>query len=286
MDTFTTWTLTATGVLALAGAGLALTATRRGVGQYRALTAFHAWLAAMPSAVLIGTLLANLDAPTWLQVTGQAGIGAEIAVKAIAVPLAVSGAAAAVSAALAGRGAEPARRQDPPSPSAASVELAEGQRAVWTGGTTNTVLAALCLFGPASVTLLVDTVSGTEPSEAAYLGATGVGLLVALLISRLRAVVDASGVTIRMGALGWPRKRVPLADIASAEARDIKALSMGGIGIRMHPLTGDTAYKVRGGPALLLTLRTGRRVFVSVDAPERAAGLLNDLIRRVSPERT
>jgi hypothetical protein len=45
-------------------------------------------------------------------------------------------------------------------------------------------------------------------------------------------------------------------------------------------VTGTTAYKVRGGPAMVLALESGRTVLVSVDDPETGAGLVNDLLAR------
>ncbi|WP_290062728.1 hypothetical protein [Amycolatopsis solani] len=53
-----------------------------------------------------------------------------------------------------------------------------------------------------------------------------------------------------------------------------------GLGLRFNPVTGTTADKVRGGPALRLVLENGRTVLVSVDDPETGAGLLNRLVAR------
>ncbi|MEV6831610.1 hypothetical protein [Amycolatopsis sp. NPDC051102] len=105
-----------------------------------------------------------------------------------------------------------------------------------------------------------------------------VGAAVTALTYRVKAAVDAKGVTIRFGLLGFPWRHIALADIHEATTRELATLRDGGLGLRFDPVTGTTAYKVRGGPALALALANGRTVLVSVDDPETGAGLVNDLI--------
>ncbi|WP_439386117.1 hypothetical protein [Amycolatopsis lexingtonensis] len=86
--------------------------------------------------------------------------------------------------------------------------------------------------------------------------------------------------TIRFGLLGFPWRHLKLADIREATARELATFGDGGLGLRFNPVTGTTAYKVRGGPALRLALENGRTVLISVDDPETGAGLVNDLVAR------
>ncbi|ONK16145.1 hypothetical protein [Streptomyces sp. MP131-18] len=99
---------------------------------------------------------------------------------------------------------------------------------------------------------------------AALWTSAGTGILVLLtapviawLFGSLRVVVGESGVLVRMGHLGWPKRRVPFADIVGVEAGHISALSMGGWGYRVRGRT--TAFVVRSGNGLVLALRSGRR---------------------------
>jgi len=85
-------------------------------------------------------------------------------------------------------------------------------------------------------------------------------------------------VTIRFGLLGVPWRHLALNSIREATTRELSTFGDGGLGLRFNPVTGTTAYKVRGGPALVLELANGRTALVSVDDPETGAGLVNDLL--------
>ncbi|MEU3273709.1 DUF1648 domain-containing protein [Saccharomonospora sp. NPDC006951] len=274
LTALTVGSLVAAAVLAIIGSGLALLAIARERGLSRGVVTFEAWFAALPSLLLIATLLVNLDAPAWEQVTG----GWLVLLWLLGTSVLTAGLAALV----AGPGIRPAA-QTPPSPQGPSVGLEAGQRASWLGGTTSFVATAtivpvvLVLFG-------IETVSGTPVPIVAYIAVLGVGLVLGLVMSKLSVVVNENGVTIRFGNLGFPRRHIPLNDLASADTGSLGFWSLGGFGIRANPATGTVAYKLRSGPALKLTLRGGQTVWATVDRPEQAAGLINDLLRRESPQ--
>lgn len=277
VGTLTAATVSATAALALVGAGLAVTGLRRGLGVRRGLVVFHAWFATMPMLVLISSLSANLDALTWHQASGP--------VLPLGLLLAGSAATVGLAALAAPPSLPPTARGVPRPPAASSVGLASGQRAVWIGGTTNPAGTIGLLVAPMVVLWFTDTLAGANPRAVDYAILCALGLLVAAATCRLRVTIDGSGVTIRWGLVGWPRKHVPLADIASATTGEIGFFAWGGVGIRRHPVTGDVAYKVRGGPVLELNLRNGSRVLITVDRPDDGAGLLNDLARQEAPGR-
>ena len=107
-----------------------------------------------------------------------------------------------------------------------------------------------------------------------------VGLAVLLLGSSALVTVDRRGLVVSLGALGWPRLRVPADDIVSVTAGDVSPAQFGGWGYRIVP--GGSGVVMRSGPALIVTRRSGRRFTVTVDDAGTAAGLLTGLGHEVS----
>jgi hypothetical protein len=116
-----------------------------------------------------------------------------------------------------------------------------------------------------------------------------VPLMVAVLVGMFTAAtvsVNDTGLTVRFGWLGWPRRRIGLDEIDRAEVVDVKAIAYGGWGYRIRP--GVSALIVRNGDAIRAVCRDRRDLVVTVDDAAAGAGLLNDLLRRegrlVEPE--
>ncbi|MDS0132487.1 MULTISPECIES: hypothetical protein [unclassified Amycolatopsis] len=261
LGTFTGVTLGLGTVAVLLLATSAVTALRRGRPLPRPTVGVGAGFAALPAAVLLSVLVANLDVPDWQAARGGAGI-----------VLFMLGAAAigVVAALVGGLPSAPVHEETANLP---SVGLRPGQRAFWSGRAANPgMLWALTLI-PVAIALVP---TGLPWATAAWIAL--VGLVVTALTYRLSASVDAKGVTIRFGLLGVPWRHLALASIREATARELSTFGDGGLGLRFNPVTGTTAYKVRGGPALALALENGRTVLVSVDDPETGAGLVNDLL--------
>ncbi|WP_410606982.1 hypothetical protein [Amycolatopsis sp. lyj-109] len=242
-------------------ASTAVTMLRRGRPLPRATVGVGAGFAALPAAVLLSVLVANLDVPDWHAARGG-----------LVVVLFMLGAAAigVVAALVGGLPAPPVCEQAADRP---SVGLRAGQRAFWSSRAANPAMLWALALVPVAIALLP---AGLSWPVAAWIAL--VGAVVTALTYRLSASVDAKGVTIRFGLLGLPWRHLDLGSIREATARELSAFGDGGLGLRFNPVTGTTAYKVRGGPALVLGLANGRTVLVSVDDPETGAGLVNDLI--------
>ncbi|MFB9683305.1 hypothetical protein [Amycolatopsis plumensis] len=239
----------------------AVTALRRGRPLPRPTVGVGAGFAAMPAAVLLTVLVANLDAPDWQAAGGGLAV----------VPFLLGAAALGVVAARIGGLPSPPVQATPGH--RPSVGLRPGQRAFWSGRAVNpAMLWALALI-PVAIALLPTGLPWPTAVWIAF-----VGFVVTALTYRLSASVDAKGVTIRFGLLGVPWRHLPLDRIREATTRELSTFGDGGLGLRFNPVTGTTAYKIRGGPALALSLENGRTVLVSVDDPETGAGLVNDLL--------
>jgi hypothetical protein len=268
LGALTTWTVVATLVLAVAFTVTALVLVRIGRGSYPPLLGLASGLAVIPVAGLATSMLATLDAPSWHDASG-AGLS-------VLVLLGTSVAAGVLSWLVAPD--VPPRRASVPVGSE-SVGLTRGERVTWMGGTTNVGLAVLCVVAPPAVLAVVGALAGSPTSWSTYLVPLGLGVLAAVGISRVHVTIDNTAVTIRMGFTGYPRRTVPISDITSAGTDSLSLLQGGGLGVRTNA-SGDVAFKCRSGEALVLTLSSGRRVLATVDGPDQAAGLVNDLVRQ------
>ena len=248
------------GVLTVAFATFTVIALRRGRPLPRVGVGLGAGFAAMPPAVLLAVLVPNLDAPDWHAATDS---GVTVLVMA---GVTVLGVVAAFTGGL--PGPVPASAEARP-----SVGLEPGQRAYWSGRAENRAMLWSFALAPLAIAVVP---SGSQWLWVAVLVA--IAELLTALTYRVTATVDATGVTIRFGVLGFPRRHIELDAIREATARELTTFGDGGLGIRVNPVSGTTAYKVRGGPALALVLESGRTVLVSVADPETGAGLVNDLI--------
>ena len=157
--------------------------------------------------------------------------------------------------------------------SIAAVPLAPGANPVWQHHQRSLVLGGMSIgLGVAGLVLVV-----VNP-------VLGVVLVVCALVTAplasINAVVDAGGLSVRFGPFGWPCKRVPLERIAAVEATEVEPLEWGGWGYRILP--GSSAVVLRRGPAIVVALTDGRRFAVTVDDPERGAGLLEAYRQRAA----
>jgi len=166
-----------------------------------------------------------------------------------------------------------------PRPSGRAVDLAPGERVAWFGSTGSRVLAGV------AVVLLV---AGTALLFVVPARSAGVTMLVSAALvatfARVHVVVDERGVTVRGGALPWPRVRVALDEIEAARSVDLDPSKLGwasGWGYRGSlRLGGKAAWVLRRGPALELELTGGRRFAVTVDRADEAAAALAGLLDR------
>ena len=82
-----------------------------------------------------------------------------------------------------------------------------------------------------------------------------------------------------LGPWRWPKKIVPLGDVADARAEQVQPLRLGGWGYRVCG-RGCRAIVVRRGEGLKLSLKNDRILIVTVDHAGEAAALINDLRTR------
>jgi hypothetical protein len=121
-------------------------------------------------------------------------------------------------------------------------------------------------------------------TAVAYLNAAHLVLLAVLeSFSKLRVRVDARGLVIRYGHLGWLRQRIALERIEAARGSRLEPMEHGGFGYRGSlRFSGRAALMVRAGWGIELELDGGKRLAISVDDAERGAELINRLVRRSS----
>ncbi|WP_050348434.1 hypothetical protein [Arsenicicoccus sp. oral taxon 190] len=171
----------------------------------------------------------------------------------------------------------PARpRLDRPTGPLRRLPLAPGAVAVWTArgvapGWARGVLAAAVVVS--TVTLLLQ-------SRWTMLWLPLLIAVLAVACTSVRVTVDARGLTWRT-PLGLPRGRVPLEDVTGAEVVQVNPAEYGGWGgFRIAPGHGFGVV-MRGGSALRVTRRSGRRLTVTVDDADTGAALLDQLAHRV-----
>lgn len=169
-----------------------------------------------------------------------------------------------------------ARVVPPPAVSgdAPSLGLRAGERAAWHGEARN----ALLLWAGAALGVAALAV---RPPRWPVLLFVALALVDCALV---RVSVSAERVRVALGPWGWPRLRVRTADVVRATAEDVRPMANGGWGYRgSRRLFKRAAVVVRGGEGLVLALRDGTRLVVTVDDAETAAGLVNDLAARTAP---
>lgn len=166
---------------------------------------------------------------------------------------------------------------------AARIELGSSERAVWVGaarasrGVVATMIIVIVLIVAGAVAAWI---AGAFAAMWIMIGV--VVLLGALTLTTLEADVrvDAAGVEVR-GPAGFPRTRVPLAEVASATAITVEALgAYGGWGWRFVP--GSMGVILRSGGALRVERTNGHALVVTVDDAATAAALLAALVARAA----
>ncbi|GAB2448736.1 hypothetical protein HD599_001864 [Conyzicola lurida] len=165
------------------------------------------------------------------------------------------------------------------------LELADGERAVWSRGVTPSrgilifVLAAVAFA--AGIVALASTASDGGPWPAFGILAVAVAVVGATMVWRVR--VTAAGVSVR-SALGFPKFSVPLDQVEAARAVQISPLGdFGGWGLRGS--RRRFGIIVRSGEALEIERTNGRSLVVTVADAATAAALVNGLRGRAAAAR-
>ncbi|MEN3584047.1 hypothetical protein AAH978_07825 [Streptomyces sp. ZYX-F-203] len=164
---------------------------------------------------------------------------------------------------------------------------------VWTGRATNRMQWLPALSGAACVALgIVLAVGSTGGPQLvalvmAVVGCVAVGLLVlfgTLAFVHVALRVDEESLEVRCGHVGLPRRRIPLAQVAGAEFTPmVTPRHWGGWGYRWRPEMG-TAVVVRRGEGVILRMRDGHTLTVTVDDAATAAHVITDRLRPREPD--
>jgi hypothetical protein len=231
-------------------------------GQITRLVAVFSFIATTITVTSWGVVAANLDVDDW---TRADRVGIAHILGALLIAVLVAGVAT-----LNARRLETAQIPEPVLPSAG---LSPGGRGVWVGTARSVwalpIVVALAAIG-AYFALTRSPMFGLAP---ALIG------LVALPFVSLRVVADRHGVDIAFGPFGWPKRRIPLANIRRATTLDVVPMEHGGWGYRGSlKLFGRAAVVLRGGEGLQLDLADDKVLTITVDNAEEGAGLLNDLV--------
>jgi len=159
---------------------------------------------------------------------------------------------------------------------AAPLRLSPGERSVW--------IADTRLSGSAFVVIMLTVGLALVATVFAVVVSDGQGwpvLFVPLLLLVVcgagiawRVRVDPAGITVRSRPFGWPRTSIPASEIAAVQTSQVDPLAeFGGWGWRWAPGRNFGVIS-RGGEAIEVTRRDGRRFTVTVDDAETGAALL------------
>ncbi|MFJ9642078.1 hypothetical protein ACWEPM_09325 [Streptomyces sp. NPDC004244] len=162
---------------------------------------------------------------------------------------------------------------------------------LWTGRATNRVQWVLAAAGAAALALGIELAvdspwsSGIVPLLMSVIGCLAVGVLIlygTLAFVEVTVTVDAEALEVRCGHIGLPRRRVPLAEVVSAEyVAHVTPHQWGGWGHRWRPDKG-TAIIVRRGEGLALHLGDGKLFTVTVDDAENAVRVIRAHLRALA----
>ncbi|WP_314171824.1 hypothetical protein [Streptomyces winkii] len=151
----------------------------------------------------------------------------------------------------------------------ASALTGRGRYSIYTGRVTNWPLVVLSVVPMAPLLVMGGSSNESWRGFAVpLLVAAAVGLVNALTGSSVRTTAGPNGISVRFGPLGWPRCTYGLERVERAEVIDLPPWYVA-FGFWWTPRR--TYCTVRSGPALRLTLRTGRTVTVTV--PDARAAL-------------
>lgn len=167
--------------------------------------------------------------------------------------------------------------------------LEPGERAMWLrtasiarGGAIAITLAAIVVSSAAVLTWTTGA-----PVSTAWV-VTGVAVLLIVLAATtvtFHVLVDERGLSVDSVA-GFPRFRVPLAEVAAVAAVEVVPMGeFGGWGLRWAP-GRRFGVVLRSGSAIEVTRRDGRRFVVTVDDARTGAALLEALAEREASTRS
>ncbi|GEM_PF-180884 len=240
-------------------------------GVQRFLVAFSLGYAAFLSAVLLGSVIVQLDLKDPAQATG---LGATMSI----------GFGAWVFLTATGWFVQPGIEVRPNVERAVEpILLSTTERAVWFGVVRPSstfiwiiLVVVVIMMGAWLLVFFMPADEGDGMAKnIATIATGGVTLLIVLLLAMttwFRVRIDARGLEAR-SALGWPVFRLPAADVQRVETAQINPLGeFGGWGLRWMP--GRFGIVMRSGEGIIATRSDGRIFAITVDDSEAAAAVL------------
>ncbi|MEU7876970.1 DUF1648 domain-containing protein [Microbispora bryophytorum] len=230
-----------------------------------------AWAGGLLITTQAFTVAANLDRGHW---TRAAGMSWQVAV-VVAAPIALG--ALGWLAGRRGPDASPA-----PPPAEPVIDLSPGKRPVWVSTATApwaswltlvALAAAVVIAAVARSGLIRDGWGAVVP-----LALTGV---VGAVLSSVSVRVVPEALTVSVGPLRWPLRRVRLDRVERAWVEERYPAQVGGWGYRGLP--GRATIMIRGGECLVVRYTSGGELGITVDDAAAGAALLNALIARQHP---
>lgn len=152
-------------------------------------------------------------------------------------------------------------------PEDVELEVPETTAGTWSGTASNLWIALIAVV-PVGFAFVVDPVW-------AVLFIAISALLVIFAFVRVDAT--ETGVTISLGPIGLPRRRIPMQRITGAGAIEVQALAYGGWGWRIRP--GRRSFIIRGGPAIRIERDKGVATVVTVDEAPLGAAVIESAAR-------
>lgn len=218
-----------------------------------------------------------------LSAVRQAGLIDAADGPAIWVPMIAALIAAAV-AGTAGWFVQPRQRFQPtPVAPALPTALAPGERVAWLQRVSIARSGIVVLVSAIALLVVMTVVAAvTGADAAAFWILVTVTAVLSLLVAAntvFHVRVDDDGLSVT-SAFGWPRVRVPLADVRDAAAVEVNPMGeFGGWGLRWGP-AGKFGVVLRTGVGIEVRRRNGKTFTVTVDDAETGAALLNALAAR------
>jgi hypothetical protein len=226
------------------------------------------WPALAGTAALLGVVLAGL-VPLTVSLDRAGTSWQATAAPAWWQLLALVGAALAVAAGTA-RAASTLPTVAEEVPTTEALDVPSHARVSWSGSATARWPLALSAALVAAGAVLALSIG--HRWAGLLLVAAGLG---ASALSHVQVYADQRGLTVAYGPFGWPRTRLPLADIASVAPIHVRPAEWGGWGYRGSlRVLRRAAVVLRTGPGIRVDLRDGRVFAVTVDDAATGAAVL------------
>ncbi len=244
-----------------------------------------------PSGSLASGQKLVLVAGVWMSTMLGIGIGGSVEFQRglsdakdapdVGITLAIGGGVGLVVAAVAWFLLPPADEAQPSGAVPKSVDLRGGERLSWSHSTRfgNGTMAILGVVIALTAGIAIFAAMSSRPAAGVAIVALAVVAVSVVSMSLWRVSADHRGFIVR-GAMGWPSKRILLADIRTVQVLDVHPMrDFGGYGWRWSG-GGRSGVILRTGPGIEITSSRGKRFVVTVDDAETGAGVIAAVLKK------